>query len=256
MSTREPGAIPGSFLDGLVRILARMEAEANVTDAYAIIVAAGRSRRMGGEPKIWMTFQGRPVLEWTLSRFQAAGIQQGVVVAQADDMDAVRQLVTRLQMTYQVTEGGAERYLSVEAGLNALDRGGPEAIVLIHDAARFLVPPSVIGRVVEAAHQYGAALPVVEVADTVKQIDGEGRVEATIPRAALRLAQTPQGFRRTILAAAYRAWPGPQVPTDDAEVVEAAGYPVWTVVGDVASHKLTRPEDVAWMEALIEREGD
>lgn len=206
---------------------------------------------MGGPSKIWMPFAGRPVLEWTLTRFVAAGVTRGVVVAQEDDHETIRQMTHRLGMTIAVTAGGAERYLSVVRGLAALSEVQPDSVVLIHDAARFLVPAEVIRRVAEAAAEHGAALPVLDVVDTVKIVDEGEQVRETVPRESLRLAQTPQGFKKHIIDQAYARWTASRVPTDDAEVAEAAGFAVQAVRGDRVNQKLTRPEDVAWLEAML-----
>ncbi|MCY0879298.1 MAG: 2-C-methyl-D-erythritol 4-phosphate cytidylyltransferase [Firmicutes bacterium] len=222
------------------------------TDTHAIIVAAGTSQRMGGVNKIWLTFEGRSVLEWTLRRFQEAGVTQGVVVAQPNDHHQVRQLLTTLGLTRMgVTPGGAERYLSVIQGLQALTGAGPDDVVLIHDAARFLVPMLLIRRVIAAAEEYGAALPVIDVVDTVKAVGPDGLVKRTVPRHPLGLAQTPQGFKKSLIEAAYRRWDSATVPTDDAEVAEHSGVRVRAVPGDRLNQKLTRPEDIPWFRAVL-----
>ncbi len=228
-----------------------MEAEANATDIYGIIVAAGQSRRMGGKSKIWMSFQGRPVLEWTLRRFRAAGVFKGVVAAQPCDHDAIQGLAASLGMAMRPVAGGAERYLSVREGLRELREAQSDDIILIHDAARFLVPHDLIERVITAAIAMGAAVPVVEVVDTVKAVSSDGLVERTVPRRELGLAQTPQGFQKAVIEEAYRQWAWERVPTDDAEVAESAGFPVRAVAGDRLNQKLTRLEDIGWFDAML-----
>lgn len=206
---------------------------------------------MGGLNKIWLPFDGRPVLEWTLRRFMEAGVTQGVVVAQRVDHAKVRSLFKHLGLSdMTVVSGGSERYLSVMAGLGAL-KGEADDVVLIHDAARFLVPMLLIRRVVAAAQEYGAALPVTEVVDTVKAIGPDGLVKRTVPRRPLGLAQTPQAFKKALIESAYGRWDGSTVPTDDAEVAERFGVHVRAVPGDRLNQKLTRPEDVVWFEAVL-----
>ncbi len=222
------------------------------TDTHAIIVAAGSSQRMGGVNKIWLTFEGRSVLEWTLRRFRDAGVTQGVVVAQPIDHRAVHQLLTALGLTdMTVTGGGSERYLSVLRGLKALTAADPDDVVLIHDAARFLVPMLLIRRIIAATEEYGAALPVIDVVDTVKAVGPDGLVKRTIPRHPLGLAQTPQGFRKSLIEHAYELWDSANVPTDDAEVAERSGVRVRAVPGDRLNQKLTRPEDIPWFQAVL-----
>jgi 2-C-methyl-D-erythritol 4-phosphate cytidylyltransferase len=223
-----------------------------LTETYVIIVAAGTSQRMGGINKIWMPFEGHPVLQWTLQRFVEAGVHHGVVVAQPSDHEAVRRLFKTMELDQMtVVAGGAERYLSVMAGLSALTQAGAQDVVLIHDAARFLVPMLLIRRVIAAAEEYGAALPVIDVVDTVKSVGPDGLVKRTVPRHPLGLAQTPQGFRKGLIERAYRSWGNASVPTDDAEVAEHIGVRVRAVPGDRINQKLTQPEDVAWFEVML-----
>ena len=207
---------------------------------------------MGGASKIWLSLSGRPVLEWTLTRFKDAGVTSGVVVAQAGDHGRIVTLFESLGLAqFAVTTGGAERYLSVEAGLQALSGVDGRDIILVHDAARCLVSSALIQQVAAAARESGAALPVLEVVDTVKTVSPEGFVTATVPRHTLGLAQTPQGFQKALIDAAYRDWPVGRVPTDDAEVAERAGQLVRTVAGERQNLKLTRPEDIPWFEAAL-----
>lgn len=229
-----------------------MTVEGIVTDTHAIIVAAGTSQRMGGVNKIWMEFEGRTVLEWTLLRFLDAGVTRGVVVSQPPDYAKVQEIFRSLGLEQmQVVSGGAERYLSVKAGLDALSQASPDDVVLIHDAARFLVPMLLIRRVIAATEEHGAALPVIEVVDTVKSVGPDGLVKRTVPRRPLGLAQTPQGFRLGLIQKAYERWDSASVPTDDAEVAERSGVKVRAVPGDRLNQKLTQPEDSGWFEAVL-----
>lgn len=222
----------------------------NMTDIWGIVVAAGQSRRMGSINKIWMPFHGRPVLQWTLARLHQAGVTQGVLVIQAADIARAEALLKENHWPgWWVTAGGSERYLSVLAGLKALGPRSPDEVILVHDAARFLVSSEVVARVVEKVREIGAAIPAMPVVDTVKTV-ADGRIQKTVPRNALVLAQTPQGFFYRILVESYRQWSG-GVPTDDAEVVEQAGYPVFVVAGDARNQKLTVPEDIPLFERWL-----
>jgi 2-C-methyl-D-erythritol 4-phosphate cytidylyltransferase/2-C-methyl-D-erythritol 4-phosphate cytidylyltransferase/2-C-methyl-D-erythritol 2,4-cyclodiphosphate synthase len=213
---------------------------------WGIVVAAGAGRRMGSQNKAWMIFQGRPVLYWALWHLQLGGVSQGVVVVRGDDVARTHKLLqSQGWHRWTVAVGGQERYQSVRAGLDALPARAEEA-VLVHDAARFLVPPAVVRRVVAALPEHPAVVPVIAVIDTVKAIVGD-KITRTVPRDQLALAQTPQGFRVDILREAYRQW-GHRVPTDDAEVVEALGMPVLAVPGDRLNLKLTTPDDVPYFE--------
>lgn len=187
-----------------------------------------------------------------MRRFMEAGVERGVVVAQPIDQAPVKKILTALGLKQMhVVDGGAERYLSVMAGLSALKDAQPDDVVLIHDAARFLVPMLLIRRVIAAAQEHGAALPVIDVVDTVKSVGPDGLVKRTVPRRPLGLAQTPQGFKLGLIQKAYDRWDASGVPTDDAEVAERSGIKVRAVPGDRLNQKLTQPEDVAWFEAVL-----
>ena len=137
-------------------------------------------------------------------------------------------------------------------GLEALVAAKPD-IVLIHDAARPFVSAALISRAIDAASATGAAIPAIPVADTIKLVDGGGRIEATPERARLRIAQTPQSFRFDAILEAHRraAREGRDDFTDDAALAEWAGLTVATFEGDVANMKLTTPEDFVREEARL-----
>src|SRR5581483_7050474 len=178
---------------------------------------------------------------------------QCIIVVAREDQKAFR---TRFQAelapgNFLIAEGGRERFESVA---NALELLPTEAdFVAVHDAARPCTPPALIDAVFTRAAQTGAALLAVPVADTIKRDDGQGRVQATVPRQGLWLAQTPQVFRRDWLTAAYavRHRLGSDI-TDDAQLIEAAGHPVHLVVGSAANLKITTQEDLALAEAILQ----
>ena len=148
--------------------------------------------------------------------------------------------------------GGATRQASVHAGLEALASRKPD-VVLIHDAARPFVSAALISRAIEAASRTGAAVPAIQVTDTIKQVAETGNVEATPERARLRVAQTPQAFRFDVILEAHRraARDGRSDFTDDAALAEWAGLTVATFEGDPANMKLTTPEDFIREEARL-----
>ncbi len=222
--------------------------------SFGILLAAGQSRRMGRlGPKLWLQVGGRPIIAWSLWYFAVKGkLDQGVVVARLEDLDSIqRWLETYRLVNWVIVSGSEERYLSVQNGLEALNtRAQEEDIVLIHDAARIMVPFSVIDRVGRAAELWGAAMPALAITDTVKKIQESPdmtEVIDTVPRHTLRFAQTPQGFRYGLIREAHRSWMG-GTPTDDSEVVERAGHRVCVVFGDPDNRKLTTPEDLKWFE--------
>ncbi len=227
----------------------------NPPTAAAIVVAAGRGLRAGpGGPKQYRMLAGEPVIARAMAPFcrhPAIGAVQPV--RNPDDAEIFDQALQGL--TYRpAVSGGATRQASVRAGLEALAAAGaPPDVVLIHDAARPFVSAAVISRAIEAAGRTGAALPVVPVTDTIKQVTPSGDVGATPDRATLRSAQTPQAFRFDLILEAHRraAREGREDFTDDAALAEWAGLTVATFEGDVANMKLTTPEDFAREEARL-----
>ncbi|MGJ5067084.1 bifunctional 2-C-methyl-D-erythritol 4-phosphate cytidylyltransferase/2-C-methyl-D-erythritol 2,4-cyclodiphosphate synthase [Bradyrhizobium oligotrophicum] len=219
----------------------------------AILVAAGRGLRAGaGGPKQYRTIGGRTVIHRALAAFadhpEVAVVQP---VVNPDDIDIFNAAVSGLRHEVPA-HGGATRQASVLAGLEALAPHKPD-IVLIHDAARPFVTPAVISRAIVAAGKTGAAIPVVPVTDTIKEVGTGGDITATPERAKLRIAQTPQTFKfETILEAHRRAArEGLTEFTDDAAIAEWAGLTVATFEGDVANMKLTTPEDFVREEARL-----
>jgi 2-C-methyl-D-erythritol 4-phosphate cytidylyltransferase len=147
-----------------------------------------------------------------------------------------------------VVAGGETRQRSVAAALAAVPAYLP--VVLVHDAARALAPPELIERVAAAVRDgHEAVIPVLPVVDTVKEVAADGSVIGTVDRAALRLVQTPQGFRRDVLALAHET--AVDALTDDAGLVEKLGVRVHCVPGDERALKITRPFDLAVAQALL-----
>ncbi len=219
----------------------------------ALIVAAGRGERAGGGvPKQYRPLAGTPVLRRSVMAFADHPRVDAVLVVIADGHRALYESATAgLDLLAPVT-GGAERQESVRLGLESLAASAPDR-VLIHDAARPLVPPVVIDRVLDALDASPAALPVLPVVDTLKR-GSLGRVEATVPREGLWRAQTPQGFRFPEILAAHReAADGPPA-TDDAALAERAGLAVTLVAGAEDAAKLTTPDDLARAEARLTRQ--
>jgi 2-C-methyl-D-erythritol 4-phosphate cytidylyltransferase len=216
--------------------------------AVAIVAAAGSGSRLGAElPKALVPLAGRPLVCWAVEGLLAGGVAEVVVVvptAQRADFEAV------LPPAVAVVDGGATRTASVRAGLAA---AGPAATaVLVHDAARPLTPPEAITRVLRALEAGAlAVVPVLPVVDTTVRVDDDGLVVEDVPRGPLRRVQTPQGFDRATLEAAYGALEPDADLTDDAAVVRRAGVAVTTVVGDERSAKVTVAHDLAVAELAL-----
>ena len=218
----------------------------------AIIVAAGGGKRMGGNlPKQFLPLAGRPLLDRSLSAFTGSPRIDGIVLALPPSLsNEVKESYQQVAKVIAVVDGGAERQDSVR---NALTVVPEEAeIILVHDAVRPFVSQDLLDRCVELAREHGAVVPVVPVRDTVKQWNRAEKTLSTRDRSELMLAQTPQGFRAGILRDAYgRAGEEGRKGTDDASLVEGAGYPVIPLPGEEANVKITIPEDLRIAEGLL-----
>jgi 2-C-methyl-D-erythritol 4-phosphate cytidylyltransferase/2-C-methyl-D-erythritol 2,4-cyclodiphosphate synthase len=220
-------------------------------DFVGVVVAAGSATRFGGSiPKQFIDLGGRSVLERAVRAIADRPALRGVVVVlPAEEMDGPwAERARDWPGVLTVVAGGTTRTRSVMRGLDAAPQ---TPFVLVHDAARPLAAAALIERVIEATRAHGAALPGLAVADTVKEVDRAGMVGATLDRASLRLAQTPQGARsdwlRQALAAAEEA--GVEL-TDEAAALERAGHGVAVVSGDPWNRKITSAQDV---EALRDK---
>jgi len=220
-----------------------------------IVVAAGSGTRLGaGGPKAFVGIDEHSILRHALQGVFAAPSAQVIVVAprgrEGDALTEAYETSGDRRALVSVVTGGDTRQASVAAGLAAL--WADIEIVLIHDAARALVPPAVFERVIATIDDGSdGALPVLPVIDTIKRVDG-GAVVAAVDRDALAAAQTPQGFRRDVLVAAYRD--ADREYTDDAALVAAAGHAVAAVDGDALGFKITTPADLERARSLIARQ--
>lgn len=215
----------------------------------ALIVAAGKGERFGtAVPKQYACLGGIPILTRSIGAFvDHPRIDAVRVVIGADDRDHY-EAATRDIALLEPVVGGATRQATVREGLESLVALAPER-VLVHDAARPLVSKAVIDRVIDALDRFPAALPVVPVVDTLKQL-AEGEVVGEANRRGLGRAQTPQGFRYQAILAAHRSVEGTRY-TDDTAIAAAAGLAVAWVAGEERNLKLTVPEDHMVAERLL-----
>lgn len=237
-----------------------------------IVAAGGAGTRLGADvPKALCRLAGVPLVVHAVRAASAAGCVDRVVVAappgaeqvfaetlgqQAPDqqplehetLERTRTRTTTAPVT--VTPGGEERQESVAAALATL--AADTGVVLVHDAARALAPPHLVADVVAAVRAGDdAVVPVLPVVDTVVEVDGDGWLAHTPDRSRLRAVQTPQGFRRSVLAGAHAAAVGDAAPaTDDAGLVARSGVPVRTLPGDRRALKITTLEDLAFARTL------
>jgi 2-C-methyl-D-erythritol 4-phosphate cytidylyltransferase len=223
----------------------------------ALIVAAGSGTRIGGAiPKQFIEINGKPILRYTLEKFQlCSDIEQIYVVLAAEFVDAWREIfVKEWQITKLVKAivGGEQRYHSVWAGLQSLREDVD--IVMIHDGVRPFLTSRMIGDSIIAAQKCGAAVVGLTPKDTVKCIRHD-RIERTVDRQRMLLAQTPQTFTRDVIVKAYQiARQKRSFSTDDAAIVEQAGGAVAVVPGDWKNIKITSPEDLIIAKAFVEAE--
>ena len=189
----------------------------------------------GSKPKAFLALGGRPLYTHSLDVFNS--------------MREIRQVVLVVPPGMRVqgaVEGGVRRQDSVRNGLREVDPASD--VVLIHDAARPFVTPDLIRRVIRGAVKHGGAVPGVPVRDTLKRLGPKGLVRATLDRNGLWAVQTPQGFRKGVLEAAYAAGHGRKDATDDAQVVERAGGRIAIVDGNPENFKITSKIDMELAE--------
>ncbi len=212
----------------------------------ALIVAGGRGRRMKRD-KQFIKLNGKPMLEWTIAAFQKNRLIDGIIlVLSRKNLARARRL--KYSKLLKAVAGGAERQDSVRNGLAALPASAE--IVLVHDGARPAVSQGEISRSIAAARRYGAAVVAVPVKDTIKRAPRPSSTALkTVDRKDLWAAQTPQAFDAAGLRGVYRKISG--AFTDDASLFEKAGLPVKIVRGSYENIKVTVPEDVWIMEAIL-----
>jgi 2-C-methyl-D-erythritol 4-phosphate cytidylyltransferase len=228
-----------------------------------LVLAAGRGTRLGGPvPKAYLPVKGEPLLCRSIRRLAAlVGTQDNwEIVLAADPTDRaahLEPLLPRLEELGlgQVVAGGATRQESMARALAASN--GETELVLVHDAARPFFPLDAAAEAIQKARHVGAALLAVPVPDTVKQVDDEGRVSATVNRHGLWLAQTPQVMRRDLLEQALAAAENEgAMASDDVGLLERLGHPVAVVVGSSRNIKITTQADLELAELLAAAEDE
>lgn len=219
-----------------------MASLSNLPSFAAIVVAAGKGLRVGGDvPKQFRRWRGKPLVRHSVEALLAAGASPLVVVIGADAQADAEAALTGLAGVRFVT-GGASRQDSVRNGLEAIAPDAPER-VLIHDAARPDLPRAVIARLVSALDTHAGAIPVLPVVDSLAIAGEAGVMAGAAKRETLRRVQTPQAFRFPDILAAHRAWQGATDAGDDAQVLAASSGSVALVDGDECLKKITFAED-------------
>jgi 2-C-methyl-D-erythritol 4-phosphate cytidylyltransferase len=232
----------------------------------AILLAAGRSQRMGGIDKTIAPLRGRPLAAWSIDAFASCDAVTAIVLVSGElnhkDLEQIAEQYSGGKVA-AVVPGGARRQDSVLRGLSALpsdasssdgaSSSDPEGLVAVHDTARPLVSHALIRRGIELAAQHGAAIAGARVSDTIKRVNQDGSIRETIDRDTLRAMQTPQVFQRAVLERAYseNAAGDSADATDDAMLVEAIGQPVFVYESDTPNIKVTTPDDLVIAETLL-----
>lgn len=217
-----------------------------------VIVAGGSGRRMGGAlPKQFMIVDGMPIVARTINTF-AEALPGGdiVVVLPEEHIPMWQNLASRFDVAkHRCVAGGKERFHSVKAGVEAL--GDEVEYIAVHDGVRALATKRLIIRAMLAAEEHKAVIPVMDVVDSYRQVEGsESRI---IDRTTLRTVQTPQVFEAALLRKAYEQEYDAKF-TDDASVVEAMGVNIALIEGERGNIKITTPDDLEYAEWLLRRE--
>ncbi|HOJ51524.1 MAG TPA: 2-C-methyl-D-erythritol 4-phosphate cytidylyltransferase [Syntrophales bacterium] len=221
----------------------------------AIIPAGGKGLRFSprGEKKQFVEVGGAPLIVHTLRAVQASPLVDGIIlVVPEEDREWLTERLASygVEKVKSIVPGGAHRQDSVWAGIRVADEDAD--ILMIHDGARPLITTDIIGNIVMAAAERGAAITAVPVTDTVKLCRPNNWVIRTLPRSEVYLAQTPQAFRRKIIVSAYEAAYGEGFyGTDDASLVERMGVPVYVVAGSYRNVKVTTWQDLPYLRFLM-----
>jgi 2-C-methyl-D-erythritol 4-phosphate cytidylyltransferase / 2-C-methyl-D-erythritol 2,4-cyclodiphosphate synthase len=227
------------------------------TQATIIILASGKGVRAGGDlPKQYRALAGKSVLEFSLeTAIEHADISRVFLVVNQNDELFWRPIIAKYDHKIQIVYGGATRQISVANALEALADlpTAPDAITLVHDAARPFISAALITRAIESAKHHGASIPVLLVSDTIKQVNEHGVVTTTLKRDDLRNIQTPQAFKFCILLEAHRAakTTTSQEFTDDSSIVEWFGGKVHSFEGEPSAFKITTEADFTIAEAHV-----
>jgi 2-C-methyl-D-erythritol 4-phosphate cytidylyltransferase len=221
--------------------------------ASAIIVAAGSGVRLGSNvPKAFVKIAGRTMLSYSLATIGKINLIEELVITVPEGFEnSARAEVAAadLNIPVKITVGGIERQDSVRIALELTSAEGD--LVIVHDAARPLATPAIFDACLDAASRAGAAIAAIPVSDTLKRV-ADSTIAATIARAGLWQAQTPQAFRRAVLVAAHQSAVREKIAaTDDADLVERTGTRVEVVEASTSNIKITTPADLAIVEAII-----
>lgn len=218
-----------------------------------VIPAAGRGVRFGGPvPKQYSLLRGEPLIARTIDRFLRSGLAGRIIVAVSED--DTRWLELAEQRRWEDVEwvtGGETRQASVMNAMRVVDPA--VKLVAVHDAVRPFFRMSTLRTLLELADEFGAAIPVIHVTETLHRVDGN-EIESTLDRDSIVRAQTPQCFQAELLASVIeRAWHEGNMSTDEAALVSSYGIKVRTLEGDEGNLKITTAADLEWAERNYEQ---
>lgn len=220
-----------------------------MTAKSVIIVAGGTGKRMGAPlPKQFMLLKGHPLLYWTIDAFHRYDASMPIVVVLPEQHIPIWKSLCighNFHVAHEIVAGGEERFHSVCNGLAQVKDDG---LVAVHDGVRPLVSVQLIDRCFRAAEEHGAAIPVVSISSSVREVSGD--TSKALDRSRLRAVQTPQCFRVPLLRDAF-ALPFDPAFTDEATLVERTGITVHLVPGEERNIKVTMPEDLVMAEAFM-----
>lgn len=219
-----------------------------------IIAAAGNSTRYGtGKSKQFLILDNTPVLIKSIQAFEAIDdVKEIIVTARKQDFDIIEDFIAQygVRKVKHIVEGGATRQDSIYAAVEKVDEEAD--LIAVHDGARPLIKRKVIESVIQKADEVDAAACAVPVKDTIKIIDSSGKIVTTPERDSLRAVQTPQIFKFSLYKEAIeKAVSDGKQYTDDCQLVESMGYPVYLVDGDYENIKITTPDDLLVAEKFL-----
>jgi 2-C-methyl-D-erythritol 4-phosphate cytidylyltransferase len=221
-------------------------------NVFAIIVAGGTGSRMNNAlPKQFLPIHGKPILYYSIKAFlDAVPDVKIIIVLHPDFFSAMNGIVQLFENRpdIQIVAGGATRFESVKNGINSIMDGQPNDVVMVHDAARPIVSVQLINNILEAAKKYNTAVPVINIPESVRQLNGE--VSAPIDRDSLRMVQTPQAAIYEWMTNAFKQ-NYLDIFTDEASVLQACNYDIQLIEGDNNNIKITTPDQLLFAEYAL-----
>ncbi|MBV7533899.1 2-C-methyl-D-erythritol 4-phosphate cytidylyltransferase [Chitinophaga sp. sic0106] len=215
----------------------------------AIIVAGGSGSRMqSAVPKQFLDLNGKPVLYHTIAAFAGAYADMRIVLVLPEaHFESAEKVLSHFARRPDITlvKGGDTRFHSVK---NGLQQAGADAVVFVHDGVRPLISTALIRSCYEAALQYGSAIPVIDMKDSIREVQGD--VNRAVDREKYKIIQTPQTFLSEVLLPAFEL-PYDPLFTDEATVAERLGHRIHLVAGEEANIKITKPLDLVIAAALL-----